>query len=83
MYDYINSGNVPLIIDRYVIKDIGTIISEGVVAHEPGYKSSQYDTGYKPVKNHITPGTETEDLLGTATRSVYAIGRDPETGEEL
>ena len=82
MYYCINSGNVPLIIDLYKIRDIGTTISKGVVAHEPGFKT-QCDLGYKPVKNHITPGTETEDLLGTATISVYAIGRDPETGEEL
>ena len=82
MYYCINSGNVPLIIDLYKIRDIGTTISKGVVAREPGFKT-QCDLGYKPVKNHITPGTETEDLLGTATISVYAIGRDPETGEEL
>ena len=51
---------------------------------EPGGSSgggAGAGTGYLPER--ITPGTETEELLGTADQTFWYVGYDPETGEEL
>lgn len=81
-YHLINSGNVPL-------KVVAHFTSEGVTdyddydgIYDPG-QTDEAGWGWLTIKDGITPGTETEDLLGTVTISYYYKGLDVDTGEEL
>ena len=83
VYYFINSGNVPLKIVDCVTYGDGFEESRTIATFSPGDCSILFDWGSYPVTTHMTPGTETEDLLGTTTINIFAIGCDPETGEEL
>ena len=78
-----NTGNVPL-------KAVAHFTSDGVVEcdyeeffFKPGDSVTEDFWGWSKIQKGITPGTETEDLLGTVTIHFYYKGLDPDTGEEL
>ena len=78
-----NTGNVPL-------KAVAHFTSDGVVEcdydeffFKPGGSVTEEGWGWSKIQKGITPGTETEDLLGTVTIHFYYKGLDPDTGEEL
>ncbi|MBR5010293.1 MAG: hypothetical protein IKY06_06590 [Clostridia bacterium] len=73
-----NSGNVPLKVISYVTFDNGEHYSRFVGSFTPGESRSDV-WGSDPVAKRMTPGTETEDLLGTLTVSFYCVGYAPET----
>ena len=81
-YSLANTGNVPLHV-------VAHFTSEGVRDYDtdkglfdPG-KTYENGWGWWTIKDGVTPGTETEDLLGTVTISYYYRGLDVETDEEL
>ena len=83
--DVINNGNIPLKVGGYKILGDGFIPSTDpwpLLILDPG---EYWERGFgpRPLSNHITPGTETDDLLGTVTITIWAVGYDPETGEQL
>ncbi len=85
-FDYFNTGNVPLKVYFYRRLAYDSKESLCIKVYEPLPSGKSNDTGYglsDPVYAIITPGTETKDLLGTVTLSIWAVGRDPETDEEL
>ena len=49
----------------------------------PNDVDSGTGTGSKPLQKHLTPGTETDELMGTVTVTIWAVGCDLKTGEEL
>ena len=78
-----NTGNVPL-------KAVAHFTSDGVREYDvdhyffkPGDPATGDGWGWFKIQKGITPGTETEDLLGTVTIHYYYKGLDPDTGEEL
>ena len=81
-YHLINSGNVPL-------KVVAYFKSEGVTEydHFDGFYDPGDDDfsswGWWRIEDGVTPGTETEELLGTVTISFYYVGLDVDTDEEL
>ena len=78
----VNTGNVPL---KPVIHYTDGVWEYDTVRDwifDPG-KSTIDGRGPWKLKYGITPGTETEDLLGTVTIHTYVTGYDPDTGEEL
>ena len=81
-YSLVNTGNVPL-------KVAAHFTSDGVVDYDRNwgnYDPGESDTagwGWWTIRDGVTPGTETEDLLGTVTIHYYFMGFDPDTGEEL
>ena len=81
--DMVNTGNVPLRIVLFAYSGIGfsAEFEEGILY--PG--EEDFDKVYftPPLSECLTPGTETEDLMGTADLYLYCVGYDPETGEEL
>ncbi len=81
-YSLANTGNVPLICVTHFTSDGVRDIEGGKQIFEPG-KSFSNGFGWQWIKYGITPGTETEDLLGTVTIHYYFKGFDPDTGEEL
>ena len=81
-YSLVNTGNVPLKVVEHFTTD-GVADYEGNLwVFAPG-KSLTAGWGAKEAQKRITPGTETEDLLGTVTIHYYYKGLDPDTGEEL
>ncbi|MBR7041788.1 MAG: hypothetical protein IKI24_08160, partial [Clostridia bacterium] len=83
-----NSGNVTLDLVYYAEFADGTKDSRGKASvgefadFVPG-KDAHPVFGYGAASEHVTPGTETEDKLGTVSVTVWVAGCDPETGKEL
>ena len=83
-----NAGNVTLDLVYYAEFADGTKDSRGKASvgefadFVPG-KDAHPGFGYGAVSGHVTPGTETEELLGTVSVTVWVAGCDPETGKEL
>ncbi len=77
----INSGNVMLDVYQSYKDILGEEINY-VGLFAPG-KFEEMSTGRWDIGEIVTPGTGTEELLGTTTISCYYIGCDPDTGEEL
>ena len=79
-----NTGNVPLKIEIHRK-------NEGISEYDwywgkldPGESNISWNGCCSPtVQGWVAPNTETEDLLGVVHFSYYAIGYDPDTGEEL
>ncbi|MBR6498816.1 MAG: hypothetical protein IKT23_03910, partial [Clostridia bacterium] len=89
-YTTINKGNVPLYVVTYATFGDGLTELSVRCLHKPGESESLHAYGSNPATEHLTPGTQTEDLLGTVTVSFYAVGYDPDqyvhiekTGPEL
>ena len=85
-YSYLtNTGNVPLYVKGYYTFEgkEGTVGYYGLL--NPGELCDWKGIRAIPVKDYITPGTETDDLLGTVTVSYYYVGLDPDpdSDEEL
>ena len=78
----INTGNVPLKLVIHYTDGVWEYDAERRKIFDPG-KSDIDGRGPWKIKYGITPGTETEDLLGTVTIHTYFTGHDPDTGEEL
>ncbi|MBQ9409536.1 MAG: hypothetical protein IJU28_09150 [Clostridia bacterium] len=83
-FTVINSGNVNLRIDVCSV----SAKYGGLSAHNPhGLLEAKDSMGVGsllyPASEFITPGTETEDILGTVTETYWVVGKDPETYEEL
>lgn len=78
----VNTGNVPLDVVRHFTSDGVTDYDWDYWVFDPG-KSYTSGYGWWTIQDGITPGTETEDLLGTVTIHFYFKGLDPDTGEEL
>ena len=82
-YTVVNTGNVPL---RLQIHPTSGAVCDPVPAYHtymPGESLSGVGCGFSPIGSHVDPGTDTAELLGTATVSFYFSGHDPYTGEEL
>ncbi len=82
-YSLVNTGNIPLHV-------VAHFTAEGVEDYDvdrdmidPGEADRFYGWGWVPVREGITPNTETEDLLGTVNISIYYRGLDVNTGKEL
>ncbi|MBR5257770.1 MAG: hypothetical protein IKV51_02350, partial [Clostridia bacterium] len=74
----INKGNVPLYVVTYATFGDGLTELSVRCLHKPGESESLDAYGSNPATEHLTPGTQTEDLLGTVTVSFYAVGYDPD-----
>ena len=74
----INSGNVPLMIVRYHETVVDGVSKSDKGKYEPG-ESFSVGTGRWGIGTLVEPGTETEELMGTATISFYYVGYDPDT----
>ena len=87
-YDVLNAGNVPLKVKTYFSFGNG-YTSE--INYPDGYDLGKQIPGASQMSNwgtwtlseRVTPGTETEELMGTVDITIWAKGFDPETGEEL
>ena len=80
-----NTGNVPL---KVVIHRKADGVSEYDVdsgVFDPGESVSGIQIGCSSggLQAWVAPGSGTEELLGVVRLSYYAVGYDPETGEEL
>lgn len=82
-FDVINSGNVPLKIYTHLRFGNGyySLPCDTEKCLNPGESLQDYWCA-APLSFRLTPGTETEELLGTVTMTIWATGNDPETGEE-
>ncbi len=84
-----NTGDVPLKVIQYFDYGDGWNGKKDYSTLSPS--ASVQEMNYTPVlKEFLTPGTETDELFGTVTVSLYCAGYDPETysdtddpGEEL
>ena len=82
MFSLVNTGNVPLKLVAHFTSDGVRDYDMDKGALDPG-ESTGNGWGWWTIQDGITPGTETEDLLGTVTIHYYYKGLDPDTGEEL
>ena len=83
-YSLVNTGNVPLVVMAHFTCDgVEDHDSSFKKLYNPGESMRSVWGGSYLIKSCLTPGTETEDLLGTVTFHFYYIGFDPDTGEEL
>ena len=81
-YSLVNTGNVPLhVVAHFTSEGVRDYDTEKGI-FDPG-KTYGKGWGWWTIRKGITPGTETEDLLGTVTIHYYFKGLDPDTGEEL
>ena len=78
-YFVTNTGNVPLEGVEWNYWGNGKSYFGWVPHLAPGNSSKVHILYSWPVTEKMTPGTETEDLLGTTTVKGYCIGIDPET----
>ncbi len=84
-FDYYNTGNVPLKLYsylRFAYNSKDNHWSTKNLPLLPG-ESDFHSVITTDLIGVITTGTETKELLGTITLTLWAVGRDPETGEEL
>ena len=77
-----NTGNVPLKVIKYFTSDGVKDDETSLWIVNPG---ERYDMGggWWRIGDGITPGTETEDLLGTVTIHYYYKGFDPDNQRKM
>ncbi len=76
-----NTGDMPLKLLEHMTSGVGSgSCPDGIL--EPGASVEVY-WGDKPLMPEITPGSETAELAGTVTYTIWVTGFDPDTGEEL
>lgn len=81
-----NTGERPLLVQKYTQRGNGTegsyFLSDKPL--QPGdWDGGGSGVGRGTIPERITPGTETEELLGTVDMTYWFIGYDPETMEQL
>ena len=81
--DVVNTGSVPLDVCAHWSFGDGFVMPGGELDAPLAPGASAEDARGTYIGSHITPGTETDELLGTVSIIVWASGHDPQTGEEL